>query len=224
MRWTTPAITISQATKILTATAASIGEPTARTPRQISNTPHKSDNVDACRTTPERFCAIKASSSDGGESTPMGSGNHPLKAGNARKKCFSSPRLGRGRLLQNNVRLDIRRGGRAKDPSLRVKNGSGRDDAVKCGCYPSARPLDYIAKICRCSVRCGHLAFVRRQDFESARIKLGDHAKNYLRSNSSHPDPSGVDPLPAGSNHQLVRSAVEGYQRRHGWRGQGRSG
>src|SRR5215510_11313966 len=51
---------------MLTATAATIGEPTASTPRQISNTPHTSDNVDACRTTPERFCTIKASSSDGG--------------------------------------------------------------------------------------------------------------------------------------------------------------
>src|SRR5215469_4252826 len=88
MRWTTPAITISQATKILTATAAIIGEPTASTPKQISNMPHKSDNVDACRTTPERFCAIKASSSDGGESTPTGLGIHPPKVGHAGKKVL----------------------------------------------------------------------------------------------------------------------------------------
>src|SRR5215469_15713583 len=81
MRWTTPATTISQATKTLTAIAATIGEPTASTPRQISNTPHKCDNVVACRTTPERFCTIKTSSSDGGSLLQKGPGIHPKIAG-----------------------------------------------------------------------------------------------------------------------------------------------
>src|SRR5580700_6176733 len=56
---------------VLPPTAASIGDATANMPRQISETPHRSDKVEARRTSSEEFCAITASSSDGGESIAM---------------------------------------------------------------------------------------------------------------------------------------------------------
>src|ERR1700722_14952344 len=66
IRWTTPAKTISQAMTILTATAATTGEPTAITPKTISKTPHKMETVEAFRTNPtEVFCPIEASSKNG---------------------------------------------------------------------------------------------------------------------------------------------------------------
>src|SRR5579863_3903093 len=55
-----PATTTSQATTTLTATAAIIGDVTAITPSTINKTPHKSDQVEACRTTSDVVCcAIK---------------------------------------------------------------------------------------------------------------------------------------------------------------------
>jgi hypothetical protein len=47
----------------LTATAARNGDPTASMPKMISATPHKMDNVEACRTIPDGACrAINTSS------------------------------------------------------------------------------------------------------------------------------------------------------------------
>ena len=40
----------------LTATAARNGYPTASMPKMISATPHKMDNVEACRTMPAGVC------------------------------------------------------------------------------------------------------------------------------------------------------------------------
>src|SRR5579863_4533955 len=55
-----PATTTSQATTTLTATAAIIGDVTAIAPSTINKTPHKSDQVEACRTTSDGVCcAIK---------------------------------------------------------------------------------------------------------------------------------------------------------------------
>src|ERR1700694_3315310 len=56
---------MSQAMSTLTATAATSGDATANMPKQISETPHRSDKVEARRTRSEEFCAINASSTDG---------------------------------------------------------------------------------------------------------------------------------------------------------------
>src|ERR1700729_421296 len=52
---------MSQAMTTLTATAAINGDPTASMPRMMSETPHRIDNVEACRTTPDGCCAIETS-------------------------------------------------------------------------------------------------------------------------------------------------------------------
>src|ERR1700722_12108894 len=50
----------------LIATAATNGDPTASMPRMLSETPHRIDNVEACRTTPDGVCcAIETSSIKG---------------------------------------------------------------------------------------------------------------------------------------------------------------
>src|SRR5579864_2252089 len=65
MRWTTPAKTISQAMRALTATAAISGAATANMPKQISETPQRMVKVEARRTRSEEFWAIDTSSTDG---------------------------------------------------------------------------------------------------------------------------------------------------------------
>src|SRR5579864_6138441 len=64
MRWTTPAKTISQAMRALTATAAISGAATANMPKQISETPQRMVKVEARRTRSEEFWAIDTSSTD----------------------------------------------------------------------------------------------------------------------------------------------------------------
>jgi len=49
----------------LTATAARNGDPTASMPKMISETPHKMDNVEACRTIPDGVCCAINTSSKG---------------------------------------------------------------------------------------------------------------------------------------------------------------
>src|SRR5437868_9247866 len=56
IRWTTHAKKMSQAITTLTATAAMNGDPTARTPKMMSETPHRMDTVEAERTTPDGVC------------------------------------------------------------------------------------------------------------------------------------------------------------------------
>src|ERR1700719_1722746 len=78
-----------------TATAARNGDPTASMPKMISETPHKMDNVEACRTIPDEVCCAINTSSNRDERSILTHGLYPKELQerhHAACSCVSWPR------------------------------------------------------------------------------------------------------------------------------------